>query len=59
MAVVKTSFAGRAKRPLLVDTAALVSTISVRTAGRLGLDLEWPSRWQYLISHQRWVRRRK
>ena len=49
MAVVMVAFAAEVARPLLVDTGALMTTMSVATAHRLGLDLERPTRWRHLV----------
>ena len=44
MAVVMVAFAAELARPLLVDTGALMTTMSAATAHRLGLELERPTR---------------
>ena len=49
MAVVMVAFAAEVARPLLVDTGALMTTMSVATAHRLGVDLERPTRWRHLV----------
>ena len=51
MAVVMVAFAAEVARPLLVDTGALMTTMSVATAHRLDLDLdlERPTRWRHLV----------
>ena len=49
MAVVMAAFAAEVTRPLLVDTGALITTMSVATAQRLGHDLERPGKWRHLV----------